>query len=131
MSDLGEQASESADGLDEAIIATQDQTDALAAAEQALQNYSAPLDDVDRTTRALAVAESDLADAHATLTGLVEAGTASAQEITEAQMAWQQATDQVDQAERSLSSAIAQRREEQARAAEEACRNQAQGSRRD
>ena len=97
-----------------------DLTDAMIAAKDSLENYTKPLSDVVRTSKALAEADQAQAAARDDLNDLIESGTASTEELTAAQALWESATDRVTAAEIEAKDALSKRRIEQEKVAKEA-----------
>ena len=106
--------------LASSVEASGDLTDAMTAAKDSLENYTKPLSDVVRTSKALAEADQAQAAARDDLNDLIESGTASAEELADAQALWESATDRVTAAEREAKDALAQRGIEQEKVAKEA-----------
>ena len=106
--------------LASSVEASGDLTDAMTAARDSLENYTKPLSDVVRTSKALAEADQAQAAARDDLNDLIESGTASAEELADAQALWESATDRVTSAEREAKDALAERGKEQEKVAKEA-----------
>ena len=102
------------------VEASGDLTDAMIAAKDSLENYTKPLSDVVRTSKALAEADQAQAAARDDLNDLIESGTASTEELADAQALWESATDRVTAAEKEAKDALAQRGIEQEKVAKEA-----------
>ena len=106
--------------LASSVEASGDLTDAMTAAKDSLENYTKPLSDVVRTSKALAEADQAQAAARDNLNDLIESGTASTEELTDAQALWESATDRVTAAEKEAKDALAKRGNEQKKVAKEA-----------
>ena len=106
--------------LASSVEASGDMTDAMIAAKDSLENYTKPLSDVVKTSKALAEADQAQAAARDDLNDLIESGTESTEELTDAQALWESATDRVTAAEKEAKEALAERGIEQEKVAKEA-----------